>query len=185
MRLRIPSWLALIVAIPLLMFAAVGGFIHTEDAIVLQILFGVPGLLFFLLWIMSRRRSKRFGFVRINRNTRMAFFSESDGTETSVQFQRFLSIRIQKVIKLQGYSWMAVLCGETGNLILELEFSFKNSLIERVAPVGDWLKIPIEVSSESVNFLDWLSTPNFRTNPYPTKIAFPTPHSSGTPNVRP
>ncbi|WP_324780987.1 hypothetical protein [Thiobacillus sedimenti] len=177
LRMHIPSWVALILALPLLVFAAAGIFAHS---IVVQLLFGVPGLLFLALWGMTRRHSKKFGTVRINQNTKVAIFTERDGTETSVQLQRFLSIKIQKVIKLHTYSWMAVLCGESGHLILETDFSFQNSLIKRIAPIGNWLGIPIEVSTEEVNFLDWLSTPDFRTNPYPSRNACLTNHSSGT-----
>ena len=128
LRMRIPSWVALVLAMPLLVFAIGGIFAHS---IVVQLLFGVPGLLFLTLWGMNRRVSMRFGTVRINQNTKVAIFIERDGTETSIRFQRFISIKTQKVIKLQTYSWIAVPCGDSGHLILE-DLSLQDALIKRV-----------------------------------------------------
>lgn len=173
LRMRIPSWAALILAIPLLVFAATGIFTHS---IVVQLLFGVPGILFLTLWGMTRRVSKTSGTVRINRSTKTAIFTAVDVTETSVQFQRFLSIKIQKLITLQTYSWMAVLCGETGHLILISGFSFQDSVIKRITPIANWLGIPIEISTEQVNIHDLFSTPGFFTNPYPSQETHLTHH---------
>lgn len=166
LRLHIPSGVALIPAIPLLIFGVLGLIVHS---LVVTLLFGVPGLLFLLLWVMTRRASKKSGTVRINRDTKTAIFTESDGSETAIQFQRFDVIKIHRLITLNTYSWMAVLCGETSNLPLISGFSFQNSVITRVSPVAKWLGIPIEVATEDVNILEWISTPNFRTNPYPSQ----------------
>lgn len=163
LRLRIPSWIALIPAIPLLVFGVLGLIAHS---LVVMLLFGVPGFLFFLLWVMTRHASKKSGTVRINRDTKMAIFTEGDGAETTIEFQRFRVIKVHRLIALNTYSWMAVLCGETSKLLLISGFSFQNSLIKRVSPVAKWLAIPVEVSTEDVNILEWLSTPNVRTNPY-------------------
>ena len=166
LRLRIPSWVALMLAIPFLVFGVMSLIVQSP---VVALLFGVPGLLFLLLWVMTRRASKKSGTVRINRITKTAFFTEGDGAETTIPFQRFQSIKIHRLIALNTYSWMAVLCGETSNLILVSGFSFQGSVVKRISPVAQWLGIPIEVSNEDVNILDSFSTPNFRTNPYPSQ----------------
>ncbi len=165
LRWRIPSHLALIPAIPLLVLC---GLATIADSVPLQLLFGAPGILFLALWFMTRRASNKFGLVRINRGTKLAVFTNRDGTESTVQFGRFLLIKIERVVIGPNYSWMAVLSGENGQLILEMGYSFQRSLIKRVSPVAAWLGIPIEVSDQKINLTEFLSRPDFRTNPSPS-----------------
>jgi len=162
-RLRIPSWVALVAAIPLL---ALAGLATIARSLPLQLLFGVPGSLFGILWAMSRRVSMNFGLIRINRETREAIFTDRDGSEQSVQFGRFLSIKIERVITGKTYSWRAVLCGTDGNLVLETG-SFQSRLAKWISPIANWLNIPVSVSREDISGIEWLLTPQFRTNPYP------------------
>lgn len=182
LRLRIPSWVALILAIPLLVLCALASIAHSLP---LQLLFGVPGILFLALWLMSRRVSNEFGLVRINRDAKLAVFTNRDGTESTVQFGRFLSIKIERVVIGPNYSWMAVLSGESGQLILEMGYSFQRSLIKRVSPVATWLGIPMEVSDKKVYLTEWLATPNFRTNPYSSPKHMPNPSFKRDANLPP
>jgi hypothetical protein len=176
LRLRIPSWFALIIAIPLLVLCAAAFVAHSLPA---QLLFGVPGALFLVLWFISRRVSRDFGLVRINQKTKLGVFTNRDGSENTVHFGRFQSIKIERVLAGHIHSWMAVLCGDSGNLILEMGYSFQRPLINRVTPVATWLGIPIEVSDRKIYITEWLARPDFRTNPYSSPQHMPNPSFKG------
>lgn len=150
LRLRIPSWVALLLAIPLLaLFAAA----LITQSLPMQLFFGVPAALFLGLWFMSRRVSRHSGLVRINQETKQATFTNRDGSENTVHFGQFQSIKIERVVAGHTYAWMAVLCGTSGNLVLEMGYSFQRSLIKRVSPVATWLGIPVEVSDKTTEWL--------------------------------
>jgi len=172
LRLRIPSWVALLLAIPLLVLFAAA---FVTQSLPMQLLFGVPAALFLGLWFMSRRVSRHSGLVRINQETKQATFTNRDGSEYTVHFGQFQSIKIERVVAGYTYSWMAVLCGASGNLILEMGYSFQRPLIKRVSPVAAWLGIPVEVSDKKTYLAEWLARPDFRTNPYPSPQHGPNP----------
>lgn len=169
LRFRFPAWLALVMAIPLLGLAAL---VAGAGSVVLLLLFGVPGVLFLILWAMSRRTSSDSGLIRIHREQHRAIFTDRDGSEASVCFGRFLSVRIEKVVTGKTYSWRAVLYGSEGCLVLETG-SVRSALIDWVTPVAHWLGIPVELSNQEIDGLAWLLTPRHRLNPYPDDAAKP------------
>jgi hypothetical protein len=115
---------------------------------------------------MDRRISKRFGLVRINRDVKLAVFTERNGSETTVKFGRFLSIRIEPVFTPKGRFWRAVLRGIDGNLAIDSGFSHRG-VVGWVSPVAEWLQVPIETSQEGIDVFAWTSSSNRWTNPYP------------------
>jgi len=162
LRFRIPSWIALLIAAPFLIFFEAAIF---TGSVPMQFLFGVPGALFVALWLTSRRISPRFGRVRINKEEKLGVFTNKDGSESTVHFGRFQSINIELLIADRNtYSSMAVLYGETGSLILETGLS-RPSLINRMSPVAAWLEIDIEVSDKKTYLSKLLFKPDFRTDP--------------------
>ncbi len=177
LRLRIPSWVALVIAIPLLVLSAVA---FLGQFLLMQLLFGVPGVLFLVLWFMSRRVSRKFGMIRINREAKLAVFTNRDGSENTVHFGQFQSIKIERVIAGGTYAWMAVLRGDSGNLILEMGYWFQRPLIKRVSPVATWLGIPVEVSDRKTDLTELLVRSDFRTNPYPSLQHRTNPSFKGT-----
>lgn len=168
MRINIPSWLALLFAIPLLGIAVLL-LVSSLPFIINFLVFWLPGGLFLGLWASSRGVSKDFGLLRINKETTESIFTERDGSQINVVFGHFTSLKIEPVrFANNSIVWRAILCGENCYLVMDGSYS-KNKVIKWFAPLADWLGIELDISSEVVDGSGWMLNPPPRTNPYPDR----------------
>lgn len=142
--IQIPSWVALLLAAPLLLLFIASLFIHAS--FLFPLVFGVSSFLFLLLWQSSRKISIKAGDMRIFKQSGEVSIVQRDGTEQLKQIGNFQCVTIAKVVGFEGYVWMAFLEGEAGELPLSVGFTFRRLLIRRVSPIAEWLRVPIKVS---------------------------------------
>ena len=157
--LRLPSWVALLFATPLLLLFVIT--LLFPVGFILPLFFGTSASLLLLLWHFSRKASKRAGLIRIHRKTGDVLVVQKDGSEQLTHLGSFRRIRINKTKLLHGYSWWAFLEGERGELPLSVGFTISRLLIRKLSPVADWLRIPIEQSNSDME-VDMVAT--FREN---------------------
>ena len=157
--LNLPSWVALLFAIPLLLLFAIT--LIFQAGLILPLFLGTSAALFLALWHFSRNASKRVGLIHICRKTGDVSVVQKDGSEQISHLGSFCRIRINKVRSIQGYVWWAFLEGERAELPLSVGFTFSRLLIRKLSPVAEWLRIPIEQSNSDME-VDMVAT--FREN---------------------
>ncbi len=165
LRYRLPSWFALITAIPLLTIS----FLSVQiKSILFAYIFGISGLLFFTLWFFDQKAVKNANLLCIDNKSKSVEFINGDGYKNLVNFGDFTSIKIEKMNIQNGYIWRATLLGTDNAIVLETGFT-KKQLVKWIRPVSNWLQIPIEISDEIIDGLSWAVTANRKINPYPGK----------------
>ena len=162
---RIPAWVALFIAIPLILASLFAASVPNTGP--WQFIFGIPGGLFFILWVSGRGTSKQYGIIDINKRTVEATLVDRTGCKRTVEFGDFLSIQIERLVTRQGYLWRGVLSGREGNLVLISGVFSQRGVVNWLTPVASWLAIPMKVSETAIDGIKWALMPDREINPYP------------------
>jgi hypothetical protein len=168
-RYRLPSWFALIIAIPLLAISYLSIQIQSSSiSFFISFVFGASGLLFITIWFFDRKTVKNANTLCIDSALKSVEIVNKDGSKTIISIGDFTSISIEKITHPKGYVWRATLVGTDNAVVLETG-STKRQLAKWIKPVSDWLKIPIVFSDKAIDGISWMFQSNPRINPYPDK----------------
>jgi hypothetical protein len=152
MLLRIPCWIAFVLATPLTAIGILG--LALAPSIVTVALAGFAAVPF--LFAFRCRSFARRAPLQILRSDRVVFVLDVRGRVHEIKAGEFVSIDLELVRGANLSAWRAVLRGTERNVVLASGASSQRKLADWIQPVSAWLHVPVVQTERVIDGVAWV-----------------------------